>query len=75
MLQKPLTNLGCLRANKHAKTLIQAVSGRFSGSTNLNIILAGYLMMPVGKRYYGDVQWPSVFAAGMGLVRRQASIH
>jgi hypothetical protein len=30
MLQKPLTNLGWLSANKHAKILMQAVSGRFS---------------------------------------------
>jgi hypothetical protein len=30
MLQKPLTNLGFLRASKHTKTFIQAVPWRFS---------------------------------------------
>jgi hypothetical protein len=69
MLQKLMANLGSLRANKHAETLMKAVSERFSRTTDLNIIFTCFLVAPDGKRYYSDVPRSSSFAASMEAIR------
>jgi hypothetical protein len=65
MLEKLMTDLGALRANKHAEALINAVSRRFSGTTDVNIIFTCFLVTPIGKRYHSAVARPSEFAASM----------
>jgi hypothetical protein len=49
MLQKLMVDLGSLHANKHAETLMQTVSERFSRTTDLNVIFVWRLMMATGK--------------------------
>jgi hypothetical protein len=73
MLQNFTVNLGFLRRNKYAETLMQAVSECFSRTTSLNIIFTCYLVMPVGKRYYGPVQRSGVLAASMEAMPRQGA--
>jgi hypothetical protein len=65
MLEKLMAHLGALRANKHAEALINAVSRRFSETTEVNIMVTCFLVTPIGKRYYSDVTQPSGFAARM----------
>jgi hypothetical protein len=65
MLEKLMANLGAVRANKHAEALINAVSRRFSDTTDVNIIFACFLVTPIGKRYDSAVTRPSEFAASM----------
>jgi hypothetical protein len=65
MLQKLMANLGSLHADKHAETLMKAVSKRFSRETDLNIIFTYFLVASDGKRYCNDVPPPGAFAASM----------
>jgi hypothetical protein len=65
MLEKLMANLGALRANKHAETLMNAVSRRFAETTDVKIIFTCFLVTPIGKRYYSAVARPSEFAASM----------
>jgi hypothetical protein len=51
MLQKLMVDLRPLRANKHAETLMQTESERFSRTTDLNIIFVCCLVTPAGKQY------------------------
>jgi hypothetical protein len=71
MLQKSMVDLGSLRANNHAETLMQTVSERFSQTTDLNVIFACCLVMPAGKNYYEAIERPSPFAASMEAMRQQ----
>jgi hypothetical protein len=68
LLQKPIANIGSLRANKHAETLIKAVSKRFSRTTDLIIIFTCFLVTPDGRRYDSDVPRPGAFAASMEAI-------
>jgi hypothetical protein len=52
MLEKLMANLGAPRANKHAEALMNAVSRRFSETTDVNIIFTCFLVTPIGKTYY-----------------------
>jgi hypothetical protein len=70
-LQKFMANLGPLRANKHAETLMQAVSERFSQTMDGNIIFICCLVTPIGKKYSGIVQRPSAFAASTAVLWKQ----
>jgi hypothetical protein len=45
MLQKLMVNLRSLGANKHAETLVQTGSERFSPTTNLNIFVGGLVTL------------------------------
>jgi hypothetical protein len=65
MLDKLMANLGAVHANKHAKALMNAVSRRFSETTDMNIIFTCFLVTPIGKTYDSAVTRPSEFAAGM----------
>jgi hypothetical protein len=65
MLEKLMANLGALRANKHTEALMNAVSRRFSETTDVNIIFTCFLVMPIRKTYYSAVTRPSEFAASM----------
>jgi hypothetical protein len=65
MLEKLMADLGALRANKHAEALMNAVSRRFSETTDMNILFTCFLVTPIGKRYYSAVTRPSQFAASM----------
>jgi hypothetical protein len=55
MLQKLMADLSALHANKHTETLMNAVSRRFSETTDVNIIFICFLVTPIGKRYYNTV--------------------
>jgi hypothetical protein len=55
MLEKLMANLGAVRANKYAEALMNAVSRRFSETTDMNIIFACFLVTPIGERYYSAV--------------------
>jgi hypothetical protein len=68
MLQKLLANLGSLRANKHAETLMKAASECFSRTTDLNTIFTCFLLTPDRKKYYSDVPRPGAFAASMEAI-------
>jgi hypothetical protein len=72
MLQKLMVILGSLRANKHAETLMQTVSERFSLTTDLNIILVCCLVTPAGKNYCGAIEQPSPFAVCMETMWQQS---
>jgi hypothetical protein len=65
MLEKLMANLGALHANKHAEALMNAVSRRFSETTDMNIIFTCFPVAPIRKRYYSAVTQPSEFAASM----------
>jgi hypothetical protein len=65
ILEKLIANLGLLRVNKHAEALMNAVSRRFSETTDVNIILTCSLVTPIRKTYYSAVTQPSAFAASM----------
>jgi hypothetical protein len=65
-----MVNLGPLRANKHTETLMQALSERFSRTTDLNLIFV-CLVMPAGKKHSGAIERPSPFAASMEAVLQQ----
>jgi hypothetical protein len=54
-----MVNLGSLRANKRAETLMQTVSEGFSRTADLNTIFVCCLVMPAGKQYYGEIERPS----------------
>jgi hypothetical protein len=71
MLQKLILKSRSLRVKKHAETLMQAVSRRFSRITNLNVIFVCCLVTPARKRYYVGVQRPSAFAASMEAMWQQ----
>jgi hypothetical protein len=60
-----MTNLGSLHANKHVETLVKAVSGRFSRTTDSNILFLCFLVTPGRKRYESDVPQQGAFAASM----------
>jgi hypothetical protein len=64
-LQKLMVNLGSLHASKHAETIMQTVSERFSRTMDLNIIFVCWLVTPAGKRYYGTIEAPNPFAVNM----------
>jgi hypothetical protein len=68
MLQKLVVNLGSLRANKHAETLMQTVSERFSRTTHLNVIFVCCLVTPAGRKYYSAIERPGRFAASMEAI-------
>jgi hypothetical protein len=57
-----MAHLRSLRANKHAETLMQTVSERFSRTTNLNIIFVCWVVTSAGKGYYGTIEQQSPFA-------------
>jgi hypothetical protein len=65
MLEKLMANSGALRANKHAEALMNAVSMRFSETTDVNITFTYFLVTPIGERYYSGVTRPGAFAARM----------
>jgi hypothetical protein len=81
MLEKLMANLGAVRANKHAKALMNAVSRRFAETTDVNIIFTYFLVTPIGKTYYSAVTRPSEFAASMetmwkkGIVTLSKAFH
>jgi hypothetical protein len=64
-LEKLMANLAAVRANKHAEAFMNAVSRRFSETTDVNIIFTCFLVTPIGKTYYSAVTRPSQFAASM----------
>jgi hypothetical protein len=66
-----MVDLGSLHANKHTGILMQTISGRFSQTTDLNVIFVCYLVMPGGKKYYDAVERPSGFAASMQAMWQQ----
>jgi lauroyl/myristoyl acyltransferase len=66
-----MVNLGSLHANKHAETLIQTVSERFSLTTDLNVRFVCCLVTPAGIKYYGIIEPPSAFAVSMEAMRQQ----
>jgi hypothetical protein len=74
MLEKLMVNFGALRANKHAEALMNAVSRRFSETTDVNIIFTCFLVTPIGKTYYGAVTRPSKFAASMETMWRKVVV-
>jgi hypothetical protein len=49
MLEKLMANLDAARANKHAEALVNAVSRRFSETTDVNIIFTCFLVTPIRK--------------------------
>jgi hypothetical protein len=65
MLEKLMANFGAVRANKYAEALMNAVSMRFSETTDVNIIFTCFLVTPIGKTYYSAVTRPSEFAPSM----------
>jgi hypothetical protein len=65
MLEKLMANFGAVRENKHAKTLRNAGSRRFSETTDVNILFICFLVTPIGKRYYSAVTRSSEFAVSM----------
>jgi hypothetical protein len=65
MLEKLMANFGALHANKHTEALMNAVSRRFSETTDVNIIFTCSLVTPIGKTYYGAVTRPGEFTASM----------
>jgi hypothetical protein len=74
ILEKLMANLGALRANKHAEALMNAVSRRFSETTDVNIIFTRFLVTPIGKRYYSAVTRPSEFAANMETMWKEGVV-
>jgi hypothetical protein len=60
-----------VRATKHAETLMQAVSEHCSATADLNIIFTCWLMSPIGKRYHGVVQRPSMFVTSIEVMWKQ----
>jgi hypothetical protein len=50
MSQKLMIDLESLRANKHAETLMQTVSERFSRTTDLNVIFVCCMVTLAGKK-------------------------
>jgi hypothetical protein len=74
MLDKLMANFGAVRANKHAEALMNAVSRRFSETTDANIIFACFLVTPIGKRYYSAVTRPNEFAASMETMRKNGVV-
>jgi hypothetical protein len=81
ILEKLMANLGAVRANKHAEALMNAVSRRFSETTDMNIIFPCFLVTPIEKTYYSAVTRPSEFAASMetmwkkGIVALSKAFH
>jgi hypothetical protein len=73
-LRKLMANLGAVRANKHAEALVNAVSRRFSETTNVNIIFTCFLVTPIGKTHYSAVARPSEFAASMETMWKKSVI-
>jgi hypothetical protein len=65
MLEKLMANLGAVRADKHAESLMNAVSRRFSETTDVNVLFTCFLVRPIGKTYHNTVGRPSEFAASM----------
>jgi hypothetical protein len=57
MLEKLMANLGALRLNTHAEALMNAVSRRFSETTDVNITFTCFPVTPIGKRYYMETMW------------------
>jgi hypothetical protein len=68
MIEKLMANFSALRANKHAEALMNAVSRRFSETTDVNIIFTCFPVTPTGKRHYSAVTRPSEFAATMETI-------
>jgi hypothetical protein len=65
LLEKLMADLSALRANKHSEAIMNAVSRRFSETTDVNIIFTCFLVTPIGKTYYSAITRPSEFAASM----------
>jgi hypothetical protein len=63
--QKPLVDLRSMGSNKYAETLMQAVSARFSQTTDLNVIFVCCLVASAGKKYWGAIERPSLFSASI----------
>jgi hypothetical protein len=74
MLDKLMDDLGALHANKRAETLRNAVSRRFSETTDVNIIFTCFLAMPIGKRYYSLVTRSSESAASMETMWKKGDV-
>jgi hypothetical protein len=70
-----------VRANKHAEAFTNAVSRRFSETTDMNIIFTYFLVTPIGKTYYSAIARPSEFTASMetmwkkGIVTLSKAFH
>jgi hypothetical protein len=47
--EKLMANLGALRANKHTRALMNAVSRRFSETMDVNIVFTYFLVTELGK--------------------------
>jgi hypothetical protein len=69
-----MANLSARRANKHAEALMNAVSRRFSETTDANIIFACFLVTPTWKRYHSVVTRSSEFAVGMETMWKKAVV-
>jgi hypothetical protein len=65
MLEQLMANFGAVHANKHAETLRNAMSRRFSQTMDVNIVFTCFLVTPIGKRYYSVVTRSTEFAASM----------
>jgi hypothetical protein len=74
MSEKLMANLGALRANKHVEALMNAVSRRFSETTDMNVIFTCVLVTPIGKGYYSAVARPSEFAASMETIWKKGVV-
>jgi hypothetical protein len=74
MLEKLMANFGALRANKHGEALMNAVSRRFSETTDVNIIFTCFLVTPIGKRYHSAVTRSSEFPASMETMWRKGVV-
>jgi hypothetical protein len=53
---------------------MNAVSRRFSETTDVNIIFTCFLVTPIEKRYYSAVARPSEFAASMETMWKTGSV-
>jgi hypothetical protein len=71
MLEKLMVHSGSRRVNKHAETLMQTVSERFSRTTDLNIIFVCCVVTPTGKKYCGALERPSPFTVSMEAMWQQ----
>jgi hypothetical protein len=74
MLEKLMVNFGALHANKHAEVLMNAVSRRFSETTDVTIIFTCFLVTPIGKTYHSVVTRSSEFAASMETIWKKGVV-
>jgi hypothetical protein len=73
-LEKLMANLGALGADKHAEALMNAVSTRFSETTDVNKIFTCFLGASIGQRSYSTVTPPSEFTASMVTMRKKGAV-